>query len=120
LLQTILNFFYKFHDDIPSQFKNMTTLNKFMKSDDHKDKHSEFLMYHLSMIDHDPGWNIEDAQKLGDKKQSITFIELCTLINSILTEGSHLICQIHFLKYHICNVTKPKTFFNHYHKILLT
>ena len=83
LLQTVFNFFTKF-SDIPSQFKNMTALKKFMKSDDYKDKHSVFFNYHLSMIDHDAGRNIEDAQMLGNKKHSVTFIELCTLINSIM------------------------------------
>jgi hypothetical protein len=45
----------------------MKALKKFMRSDDYKDRHSVFFNYHLSMIDHDAGRNIEDTQWLGKK-----------------------------------------------------
>eukprot|EP00978_Attheya_sp_CCMP212_P039611 scaffold207578_cov67-Attheya_sp.AAC.1 len=82
-LQTLFKFF-KVKGTIPPQFRNMTALNKFMKSDKYQDKHNEFMKFHLSMIDHDPDRNIEDTQMLGEKKRSVVFKELCTLINSII------------------------------------
>jgi hypothetical protein len=83
LLRTVFNYFTKC-GDIPSQFKNMRALKKFMESNDYKNKHSEFFEYHLSMINHDDNRNIEDTQMLGDKKYSFTFTELCVLINFIM------------------------------------
>ena len=92
LLQNVFKLFTK-RFDVPSQFKNMTALNKFMKSDDYINKHSAFFEYHLSMIIHDAERNIEDTQILGNKKHSFTFVELCVLINSIM-ELKHSVLPI--------------------------
>eukprot|EP00978_Attheya_sp_CCMP212_P003026 scaffold6199_cov77-Attheya_sp.AAC.1 len=81
MLHTIFQYL-KVRGEIPTEFRNMTAMNKFMKSDVYKDIHSEFMTHHLSMIDHDPFQNIEDTQMLGEKKRSLMFKELCTLINS--------------------------------------
>jgi hypothetical protein len=83
LLRIVFKYFTKC-SNVPSQFKNMRALKNFMKSDDYNDNNSEFFKYHLSMIDHDADWNIEDEQKLGEKKHSFKFIAFCTLINSIM------------------------------------
>ena len=80
MLHTLFQYL-KVNGEIPAQFRNMTAMNRFMKSDKYKDKHSEFMTHHLSMIDDDPFRNIEDTQMLGEKKRSIVLKELCTLTN---------------------------------------
>eukprot|EP00978_Attheya_sp_CCMP212_P031950 scaffold122622_cov53-Attheya_sp.AAC.1 len=80
MLHTVFQYL-KVKGEILAQFLNMTAMNKFMKSDKYKDKHSEFMTHHLSMIDDDPFRNIEDTQMLGEKKRSIVLKELCTLTN---------------------------------------
>eukprot|EP00978_Attheya_sp_CCMP212_P025103 scaffold80177_cov34-Attheya_sp.AAC.1 len=73
--------YLKINGQIPPPYRNMTALNKYMKNNEFKNKHSEFMKYHLSMINHDPDRNVEDTQMLGEKKRSIMFNELCTLMN---------------------------------------
>ena len=80
LLNTLFEYL-KIKGQIPPPYRNMTALNKFMKKNEFKNKHSEFMKYHLSMINHDTDRNVEDTQMLGEKKRSIMFNELCTLIN---------------------------------------
>ena len=92
LLQNVFKLFTK-RFDVPSQFKNMTALKKFMKSYDYINKHSAFFEYHVSRITHDAERNIEDTQLLGNKKHPITFVELCVLINSIM-ELKHTVLPI--------------------------
>ena len=52
LLQNVFKLFTK-RFDVPSQFKNMTALNKFMKSYDYINKHCAFFEYHVSRITDD-------------------------------------------------------------------
>eukprot|EP00978_Attheya_sp_CCMP212_P031500 scaffold119250_cov38-Attheya_sp.AAC.1 len=67
MLHTVFQYL-KVKGEIPAQFRNMTVMNKLMKSDVYKDIHSEFMTHHLSMINHDPFRNIEDTQMLGEKR----------------------------------------------------
>eukprot|EP00978_Attheya_sp_CCMP212_P003827 scaffold8118_cov67-Attheya_sp.AAC.2 len=67
MLHTIFQYL-KVRGEIPAEFRNMTAMNKFMKSDVYKDIHSEFMTHdHLSMIDHDPFRNIEDPNVWREK-----------------------------------------------------